>query len=52
MALHEMSRLWGISFAKVHAAACEVYGGKLPKGRRHWTPGQIEEIKALVAKEE
>lgn len=52
MSLHEMAKIWGVSFAKVHSAACVVYGGKLPKGRRKWTKEQEDAIKALVAKGE
>ena len=51
MSLHEMSRLWGVPFSKVHAAACIVYGGTLPRGRRKWTKEQEDAIKALVVKE-
>jgi hypothetical protein len=52
MSLHEMAKLWGVSFSKVHAAACIVFGGDLPRGRRTWTREQEDAIKALVAKEE
>lgn len=52
MSLHEMAVYWNVPFAKVHAAACEVFGGKLPRGRRRWTKEQEDAIKALVAKEE
>lgn len=52
MSLHEMSRLWGVSFSKVHAAACKVRGGKLPKGRTKWSKEEQDAIKALIAKEE
>lgn len=51
MSLHDMAKLWSVSFSKVHAAACEVFGGKLPRGRRKWTKEQEEAIRALVVKE-
>jgi hypothetical protein len=50
MSLHEMSKIWGIPFSKVHAAACKVFGGKLPKGRRKWSKEQEDAIKTLVVK--
>ncbi|MFA6079707.1 MAG: hypothetical protein WC779_08195 [Candidatus Omnitrophota bacterium] len=52
MSLHEMAKMFGVPFSKVHSAACEVYGGKLPKGRRKWSKEQEDAIKALVAKGE
>jgi hypothetical protein len=51
MNLQEMARLWGVGFSKVHAAACLVHGGKLPRGRKSWTKEQEDAIKALVVKE-
>ena len=50
MLLHEMAKLLGVSFSKVHAAACIVYGGTLPRGRRKWSKEQEYAIKAQVAK--
>ncbi len=52
MTLHDMAKLWAVPFTKVHAAACTVYGGNLPRGRRHWTKEQEDAIKAIVAKGE
>jgi hypothetical protein len=51
MNLHEMAKLCGVSFSKVHAAACQVYGGKLPPGRRKWSKEQEDAIKVIVDKE-
>lgn len=48
MSLHEMARYWGVSFSKVHSAACEVLGGSIPRGRRKWSKEQEDAIKALV----
>ena len=51
MTLKEMSTIWGVPFSKVHSAACEVFGGKLPRGRRKWTKEQEDAIKAIVLSE-
>jgi len=48
MTLKEMSTYWGVPFSNVHSAACEVFGGKLPRGRRKWTREQEDAIKAIV----
>lgn len=49
MTLKDMSALWGVPFSKVHSAACEVFGGKLPRGRRKWSKEQENAIKAIVS---
>jgi len=52
MTLPEMSKCWGVPLSKVHSAACEVFGGKLPRGRRRWTKEQEDAIRAIVVKED
>jgi hypothetical protein len=51
MSLHEMAKEWNVPFSKVHAAACEYKGGKLPKGRAYWTDADKDAIKRLIEKE-
>jgi len=48
MTLKDMSKLWGVPFPKVHSAACAVFGGKLPRGRRAWTKEQELAIFEIV----
>jgi hypothetical protein len=48
MTLHEMAHVWNQPFAKVHSAACTVFGGKLPRGRRKWSKEQEDAIKAIA----
>lgn len=52
MNLQEMSRAWGKPFSVVHSAACKVRGGKLPRGRTHWSKEEEDAIRAIVFEEE
>jgi len=51
MTLPEMAKAWNRPLSVVHSAACEVFGGKLPRGRRKWTKEQEDAIKAIVLSE-